>query len=452
MFGSSLAAGTTVPPVMFEALKPVEHTVPKSKNRRNKKNQKSQKDNSEKETKSKSFLTDATTHSNSSSTSLSKPDLAPATVDEPLATQPAKPVKEERTPNQLLLEELQASLHSTVEATAAAKTALKKLKRDQSKAEALLRQELEGIGRGQAKALLQDQKRRQKVSFLQESIKQTDAQSVTLEGELSELKVSTESSKPDLTKADAAVVEMEGKIKAYQASFATELFPLQNECQRLQAEAKRRESERQDWLAKVAQLQESEIAPLQLRLQRLEQQQIVWHVAAEANKDKDRQTNLKITTLEEDIQKKAQKSLELEESIQELKESNVALKSLVEKEIEVWENLEREYDQDQHQPQYRSHLDLPDPTDSSFWFSDQTSSTAGGKSVARDWLSPGPALDGSGSLRRSNNSGLNDLSLPNSGRMWDLSLPSSSGARASLEDMSSSSRVLSDRSATGVTE
>ncbi|KAF9394609.1 hypothetical protein CPC16_010812 [Podila verticillata] len=444
--------GTTVPPVMFEALKPVEHTVPKSKNRRNKKNQKSQKDNSEKETKSKSFLTDATTHSNSSSTSLSKPDLAPATVDEPLATQPAKPVKEERTPNQLLLEELQASLHSTVEATAAAKTALKKLKRDQSKAEALLRQELEGIGRGQAKALLQDQKRRQKVSFLQESIKQTDAQSVTLEGELSELKVSTESSKPDLTKADAAVVEMEGKIKAYQASFATELFPLQNECQRLQAEAKRRESERQDWFAKVAQLQESEIAPLQLRLQRLEQQQIVWHVAAEANKDKDRQTNLKITTLEEDIQKKAQKSLELEESIQELKESNVALKSLVEKEIEVWENLEREYDQDQHQPQYRSHLDLPDPTDSSFWFSDQTSSTAGGKSVARDWLSPGPALDGSGSLRRSNNSGLNDLSLPNSGRMWDLSLPSSSGARASLEDMSSSSRVLSDRSATGVTE
>ncbi|KAF8986599.1 hypothetical protein BGZ52_008521 [Haplosporangium bisporale] len=447
-----VSTGTTVPPVMFEALKPVEHTVPKSKNRRNKKNQKSQKDNSEKETKSKSFLTDATTHSNSSSTSLSKPDLAPATVDEPLATQPAKPVKEERTPNQLLLEELQASLHSTVEATAAAKTALKKLKRDQSKAEALLRQELEGIGRGQAKALLQDQKRRQKVSFLQESIKQTDAQSVTLEGELSELKVSTESSKPDLTKADAAVVEMEGKIKAYQASFATELFPLQNECQRLQAEAKRRESERQDWLAKVAQLQESEIAPLQLRLQRLEQQQIVWHVAAEANKDKDRQTNLKITTLEEDIQKKAQKSLELEESIQELKESNVALKSLVEKEIEVWENLEREYDQDQHQPQYRSHLDLPDPTDSSFWFSDQTSSTAGGKSVARDWLSPGPALDGSGSLRRSNNSGLNDLSLPNSGRMWDLSLPSSSGARASLEDMSSSSRVLSDRSATGVTE
>ncbi|KAF9320771.1 hypothetical protein BG003_004985 [Podila horticola] len=446
--------GTTVPPVMFEALKPVEQPAPKNKNRRNKKSQKSQKDNSDKEAKSKSFLTDATTHPNSSSTSLSKPDVPPLAVEESIATTPVKPVKEEKTPNQLQLEELQASIQSTVEATAAAKTTLKKLKRDQSKAEALLRQELEGIGRGQAKALLQDQKRRQKVSFLQESIKQTDAQSLALEGELSELKASTESSKPDLAKADAAVAEMEGKIKAYQASFATELFPLQNECQRLQAEARRRESERQDWLAKVAQLQESEIAPLQLRLQRLEQQQVVWHVAAEANKDKDRQTNIKITTLEEDIQKKAQKSLELEESIQELKESNVALKSLVEKEIEVWENLEREYDQDyqQQSQQYRSHLDLPDPTDSSFWFADQISGTTG-KSGSRDWLSPGSVLDGSGSLRRQvNNTGLNDLSLPNSGRMWDLSLPSTSGALASLEDLSSPSRLLSDRSTTGATE
>ncbi|KAG0031632.1 hypothetical protein BGZ82_006872 [Podila clonocystis] len=446
--------GTTVPPVMFEALKPVEQPAPKSKNRRNKKNQKSQKDISEKEAKSKSLLTDTTTHPNSSSTSLSKPDIAPSVVEESIATTPAKPVKEEKTPNQLLLEELQASIHSTVEATAAAKTALKKLKRDQSKAEALLRQELEGIGRGHAKVLLQDQKRRQKVSFLQESIKQTDAQSLALEGELSELKASTESSNPDLTKADAAVADMEGKIKAYQASFATELFPLQNECQRLQAEAKRQESERQEWLAKVAQLQESEIAPLQLRLQRLEQQQVVWHVAAEANKDKDRQTNLKITTLEEDIQKKAQKSLELEESIQDLKESNVALKSLVEKEIEVWENLEREYDQDhQQQPQqYRSHLDLPDPTDSSFWFADQTSGTTG-KSDTRDWLNPGSALDGSGPLRRqANSSGLNDLSLSNSGRVWDLSLPSTSVALASLEDLSGPSRFLSDRSTTGATE
>ncbi|KAF9331693.1 hypothetical protein BG006_005444 [Podila minutissima] len=443
--------GTTVPPVMFEALKPVEQPAPKNKNRRSKKNQKNQKDSSEKEAKSKSFLTDATTHTNSSLTSLSKPDIAPSAVEESITTTPAKPVKEEKTPNQLLLEELQASIQSTVEATAAAKTALKKLKRDQGKAEALLRQELEGIGRGQAKALLQDQKRRQKVSFLQESIKQTDAQSFTLEGELSELKASTESSKPDLAKADAAVAEMEDKIKAYQASFATELFPLQNECQRLQAEAKRRESERQDWLSKVAQLQESEIAPLQLRLQRLEQQQVVWHVAAEANKDKDRQTNLKITTLEEEIQKKVQKSLELEESIQELKDSNVALKSLVEKEIEVWENLEREYDQD-HQQEYRSHLDLPDPTDSSFWFADQTG-TATGISGTRGWLNPGSALDGAGSLRRqANNSGLNDLSLPNSGLMWDLSLPSTSGTPASLEDLSGPSRLLADRSATGATE
>ncbi|KAF9299904.1 hypothetical protein BGZ74_008517 [Mortierella antarctica] len=443
--------GTTVPPVMFEALKPVEQPAPKNKNRRNKKNQKSQKDNSEKEAKSKSLLADATTHTNSSSTSLSKPDIAPSAVEESITTTPAKPIKEEKTPNQLLLEELQASIQSTVEATAAAKTALKKLKRDQGKAEALLRQELEGIGRGQAKALLQDQKRRQKVSFLQESIKQTDAQSLTLEGELSELKASTESSKPDLTKADAAVAEMEEKIKAYQASFATELFPLQNECQRLQAEAKRRESERQDWISKVAQLQESEIAPLQLRLQRLEQRQVVWHVAAEANKDKDRQTNLKITTLEEDIQKKAQKSLELKESIQELKDSNVALKSLVEKEIEVWENLEREYDQD-HQQEYRSHLDLPDPTDSSFWFADQTG-TAADKNGIRGWLNPGSALDGAGSLRRqANNSGLNDLSLPNSGFMWDLSLPSTSGTLASLEDLSGPSRLLADRSATGATE
>ncbi|KAF9427913.1 hypothetical protein BGZ94_003853 [Podila epigama] len=440
--------GTVVPPLIFETPKHVEQSTPKShKSRRNKKNQKSQKDNLETaEAKSKVSLPDGTTaHSNSSTTSLSKIDTtntpAPATkpVEDSVATQ-LKPVKDEKTPNQLLLEELQAQLRSVNEATAGMKAAIKKLKRDQTKSEALLRQELEGIGRGQAKAVVQDQKRRQKVSFVQESIKQTDAQSLVLAKELADLKALSESSQPEVSKVDAAVLETEQNLKTYQASFATELFPLQNECQRLQAELKRLEAEQKEWLAKVGRLQETEMAPLQLRLQRLEQQQVVWHVAAEANRDKDREASAKISTLEEDIKKKAQTSLQLEESIQELKESNVALKSLVEKEIEAWATLEREYDQLEQQQQrqqqkqqqqqqqqqrlqqqqqypYRSRMEMltSDPTlqDSNFWLAGRN-----GTLTSSGWPRPGSALDDHASSSRRKVGGLDSVS----GRMWDLPL------------------------------
>ena len=332
----------------------------------------------------------------------------------------ASSLVEQKSANQLLLEQLQASIRASVDTAAATRATIKKLKRDQSKSEALLRQELEGIGRGQAKAALQDQKRRQKLSFLQESIKQTNAHAVTLQDELREVKEATVSSQQSLEDIVDVIRTLELDVQAAQSTLKAEIAPLKVECQRLQAEMKRLEGEKVDWMNRTSQLQEGEVAPLQLRLQRLEQQQIVWKVAAKANKDKDREATLKVAALEEDVQKKNGKIQDLDATIQELKSENVQLKEAVEKEMEVWESLEREFDidgdegGDDHPPltfsqdQFSSSSVLPgtsigsglhaplhhqfnhqmsiDPTYSdSFWFSSGNGTTSSSPGVADLW-------------------------------------------------------------------
>ncbi|KAF9173578.1 hypothetical protein BGX21_000925 [Mortierella sp. AD011] len=355
--------GTPIPPRIFEKTSKPTESVPKNnKTRKSKKNQKAQKEPIDKggETnKSKVIATTTTTTTTSSSsfpltaseaiatTTISStrsepihhPSLA---MDQNITPSPA----EQKDPNQILLEQLQASIQSSTEAASATRAALKKLKRDQGKTEAQLRQELEGIGKGQAKALVQDQKRKQKISFLQESIKQADAHSLTLQGELKELRDSTLSSQPSLDGILQSIRMLEQNIQETQARIKAEVTPLKAECQRIQTEIKGLEGERLDWTSKAARLRESELAPLQLRLQRLEQQQVVWKVAAEASKAKDREADLKIAAFEEDIQKKSLKSRQLEDEIQELKTKNALLKQSVEQEMEVWESLEREPDDD----------------------------------------------------------------------------------------------------------
>ncbi|KAF9910071.1 hypothetical protein EC991_007402 [Linnemannia zychae] len=295
------------------------------------------------------------------------------------------PLVEPKSANQLLQEQLQASIQASVDTAALTRATIKKLKRDQSKSEALLRQELEGIGRGQAKVALQDQKRRQKLSFLQESIKQTNAHTVALQDELVEVKESTTVTQRDLEDIVDVIRTLELDVHAAQSTLKTEISPLKVECQQLQAEMKRLESDRLDWVAQTSQLQDSEIAPLQLRLQRLEQQQVVWKVAAKASKDKDREATLKVAALEEDVQKKNVKIQELDTTIRELKDSNVQLKEAVEKEMETWESLEREFDlvhdplhvdeEDDHPPLMFSHDQLLSST-SSFLASHSSSSSS----------------------------------------------------------------------------
>jgi len=254
--------------------------------------------------------------------------------------------QEPKNPNQLLFEQLQASIRDSVEAANATKAALKKLKRDQGKIETQLKQETEGIGRGQAKAVVQDQKRRQKVSFLQESIKQADAQTAALREGLIELRDTTRSSQPLLDDTLEAIKAIEQRIQSTLVSSKAELAPLKAELRRLQGDIKRTEGERAEWVSKEARLRHGEVAPLQLRLQRLEQQEVVWKVAAEASKEKDREASLRTVTLEEDAQKKMLKAQELEAAIQELKEKNIRIKESVEQELEALERLERESDVD----------------------------------------------------------------------------------------------------------
>ncbi|KAF9091723.1 hypothetical protein BGX29_010809 [Mortierella sp. GBA35] len=283
------------------------------------------------------------------------------------------PLIEQKSVNQLLLEQLQASIQASVDTATATRATIKKLKRDQSKSEALLRQELEGIGRGQAKAAVQDQKRRQKLSFLQESIKQTNAHTVTLQEELVELKDSTTSTQQSLEDMVDVIRTLELDIQASQSTLKAEIAPLKAECQRLQTEMKRLEGERLDWVSRMSQLQEGEVAALQLRLQRLEQQQVVWKVAAKANKEKDREATLKVAALEEDVQKKNLKILEFDATIQGLKDSNIQLKELVEKEMETWESLEREMDLDEEtMPLTFSQERLPSSSSSSSLLSRQS--------------------------------------------------------------------------------
>ncbi|KAF9361330.1 hypothetical protein BGX26_004188 [Mortierella sp. AD094] len=356
--------GTPIPSRIFEkASNPTESLPKNNKTRKSKKNQKAQKepvDKSGETNKSKAIATTTTTTTPTSSSSFPltaseaiATTVMPSTRSEPIqhasltVDQSITPSStEQKNSNQILLEQLQASIQSSAEAASATRAALKKLKRDQGKTEALLRQELEGIGRGQAKALVQDQKRKQKLSFLQESIKQADAHSLTLQEELKELRGSTLSSQPSLDEILQSIRTLEQNIQETQARIKAEVTPLKAECQRIQTEIKGLEGERLDWTSKATHVRENELAPLQLRLQRLEQQQVVWKVAAEASKVKDREANLKIAAFEEDIQKKSLKSRQLEDEIQELKTKNTLLKESVGQEMEIWESLEREPDDD----------------------------------------------------------------------------------------------------------
>ncbi|KAF9278444.1 hypothetical protein BGZ68_008578 [Mortierella alpina] len=252
----------------------------------------------------------------------------------------AKP--DPKSVNEALLEQLQGSLESVQESAAAVKALLKKLKRDQGKAESLLRQELEGIGRGQAKAVIQDQKRRQKLSFLQESIKQTDASSLALQNEIQGLRATGVSIQPKIDLALEASRAVEQRIQASQSSGKADILPLKQECQHLKTEIKRLEAERAEWMAKTTQVREGDVAPLQLRLQRLEQQQIVWKVAAEASKDKDREASLKAAAYEEEAQRLTARAQELEDHIQDLRNKSSAIAKALEKEMVIWESLEHE--------------------------------------------------------------------------------------------------------------
>ncbi|KAF9358932.1 hypothetical protein BGX34_008642 [Mortierella sp. NVP85] len=364
---ASASSSSPVPPTTSATTTTT--TTKNQKPRKNKKNQKSQKELSDKAgindigklkggTASTTSLpveiTEPTTTSSSSSadSGTSPPvDSALTSADGSILPAGAVAIEDEssqepKNPNQALFEQLQASIRDSVEAANAIKAALKKLKRDQGKIETQLKQEMEGIGRGQAKAVIQDQKRRQKVSFLQESIKQADAQTAALREGLVELRDTTRSSQPLLDDTLEAIKAIEQRIQSTLVSSKAELAPLKAELKRLQGDIKRSEGERAEWVSKEARLRHGEVAPLQLRLQRLEQQEVVWKVAAEASKEKDREASLRTVALEEDAQKKTLKVQELEAAIRELKEKNIRIKESVEQELEALERLERESEAD----------------------------------------------------------------------------------------------------------
>lgn len=350
-------------PTMVPATAPATPVTTKNqKTRKSKKNQKGQKDLSDKGDPSKPVMSAVS----------SSPTLPATTVETILPTgsgsgSEAGPIststsaenaprpstvisedvqraREQENSNQAILEQLQTSIRDSVEAANTTKATLKKLKRDQGKNEAQLRQELEGNKRNQAKAMVQDQKRRQKLSFLQESIKQADAHTSALGEELIKLREATQFIRPRLENVVEDIKVLEQRTQSTLTSTKTELAPLKAECQRLQGEIKRLEGERAEWTSRTSRLREGEVAPLQLRLQRLEQQQVVWKVAAEASRAKEQEASLKAAVLEEDAHKKTLKTQELEEAIQELKGRNTLLQESVGQEKEVWERLERESD------------------------------------------------------------------------------------------------------------
>ncbi|KAF8970015.1 hypothetical protein BGZ46_010591 [Entomortierella lignicola] len=427
--------GISIPSRTFERISSPVETLPKSnKNRKNKKNQKAQKDSIDKGVevnKSSKPTATAGTSTPSSNTPLTTSEAIATTSISPTRQEPTQhslltkdqsipPSLEQKSPNQALLEQLQASIKSSTEAASATRAALKKLKRDQSKSEASLRQELEGIGRGQAKSLAQDQKRKQKLSFLQESIKQADAQSLALQQKLTELRESILLNQPNLDGMLRAIKSLEHDVRETQARIKAEVTPLKAECQRIQAEIKGLENERQDWTLKSSQLRENEVAPLQLRLQRLEQQQVVWKVAVEASKTKDQEANLKIAAFEEDIRKKTLSSQQLEQEIEELKTSNVKLRESVEREMEVWESLERDLEEEEKQSPSFPQRSMPHSTlhDSSDWFPSGESVSTGNDL----WHNPSISLVGGDAIEnnmrpRHNN---NDLGpLPADDALWN---------------------------------
>ncbi|CAO3565799.1 unnamed protein product [Mortierella alpina] len=372
------------------------------------------------------------------------------------------PKPEPKSVNEALLEQLQDSLESVSESTAAVKTLLKKLKKDQAKAESLLRQELEGIGRGQAKAAIQDQKRRQKLSFLQESIKQTDASSLALQDEIHELRTIGVSIQPKIDLALEASRVVEQRIQASQSSGKAEILPLKQDCQHLKAEIKRLEAERAEWMTKATQVRESEVAPLQLRLQRLEQQQVVWKVAAEASKDKDREASLKVAAYEEKAQRLTARAQELEDRIQELRNKSATIEKTLQDQMGIWDSLKQEFQegslppsshsfqQDGHQHPLRVHdsrrtdgsLDTG-YGDSHCWFSGGSGSGEGSGTRSDRWRNTGASFAASGlgdGRIHSHGHGstrelASDMGMLAGGGLWDVP------ALGSLLDSSKSSRV-----------
>ncbi|KAG0044171.1 hypothetical protein BGZ83_010580 [Gryganskiella cystojenkinii] len=343
---------SNVPTLLEKASRLPESAAKSQRNRKSKKNQKHQKNGTEKDGSGggaagkakKSFggtSESGSVVSNDSHTSSHTPPQVDST-EAVRSSLDARPNTLQMSAEQILIKELKASIEASVDAANTTRATIKKLKRDQIKAEALMKQELEGIGRAQAKAIIQDQKRRQKLSFLQESIKQTDAQAESLQDEIHEIRSSVSSSGPQMDELTATIRTLESQIVTSASNHHTELSPLKAEAERLDAKTKSLESDRLIWLAKTVQVQENEIAPLQLRLQRLEQQQIVWQVAAEANKEKDREATVRITMLEKESQLKMTASQALEQSIQEMKDANAIISASVEKELIAWDSLEHE--------------------------------------------------------------------------------------------------------------
>ncbi|KAG0267682.1 hypothetical protein DFQ27_008463 [Actinomortierella ambigua] len=285
------------------------------------------------------------------------PSATPAATSAASPSLPKDPREEE-------MERLRASIQASVTAIQASKASLKKQKRDQAKSEALLRQEMEGLERGQAKAAIQDLKRRQKLSFLQESIKQTQAAASLLSQELRDLVGSQQLGTgryhgAQMDSVEQGMVKMNEAIKAIEHQEKQEIQQWNKENRQLQQEIKTQDAEQQQWRTKAEKFQEAELAPFQVRLQRLEQQQVVWEVAAEASRDKQKQQkhgqkghhggarglhDHALATLEKEVEQLRESTRQIEASILTLKTQNMELRMRVSQEVEVWESLEERRD------------------------------------------------------------------------------------------------------------
>ncbi|KAF9970201.1 hypothetical protein BGZ73_007181 [Actinomortierella ambigua] len=282
--------------------------------------------------------------------------VAPAATSSAATPSPKDPREEE-------MERLRASIQASVLAVQATKASLKKQKRDQAKSEALLRQEIEGLERGQAKAAVQDQKRRQKLSFLQESIKQTQAAAAFLKQELRDLIGSQQPGTgryhgAQIDSVEQGMAKMNEAIKAVEQQEKQEIQQWNKENRQLQQEIKAQDADQQQWRTKAEKFQETELAPLQLRFQRLEQQQVVWEVAAEASRDKQQkqqqghkghsgarsQHDHALATLEKEVEQLRESIRQTETAIQALKTQNIELRARANQEVEIWESLEERRD------------------------------------------------------------------------------------------------------------
>ncbi|KAG0239338.1 hypothetical protein BGW41_007752 [Actinomortierella wolfii] len=308
------------------------------------------------------------------------------------------------------MERLRAAIQASATAVQTTKASLKKQKRDQAKGEALLRQEIEGLERGQAKAALQDQKRRQKLSFLQESIKQTQAAASLLSEELRELVASQQAGTgryhgAQMDAADREIAKVNEAIKAMEEQEKLEIQQWNKENRQLQQDIKVQDAEQQQWRAKADKFQDTEIAPLQLRLQRLEQQQVVWEVAAEASRDKQKQQGQRnsdgrlhdhtLAALEKEVEQLRESIRQTEAKIQALKTQNMELKMRVDQEVEAWENLEEQRDSKRMAHRYHPSR------------SRSTSRSSSGSGILTNGLG-----FGGGSLRANGVGGLHSVSPP----------------------------------------